>query len=57
MNLWGSFGGGGVARKVEPNRCLFSWIDFRGAIVVDLGLGFGKHKKREIEQKGQPKLM
>ena len=45
MNLWGSSGGGGAAREVEPDGCLFVEIDFCGAIGVDLGLGFGKHRK------------
>ena len=39
MNLWGSSGGGGAAREVELDYCLLAGIDFRGAIVVDLGLG------------------
>ena len=46
MNLCGSFGGGGTTREVEPDCCLLVGIDFRGAMVVDLGLGFYKHKKR-----------
>ena len=57
MNLWGSSGGGGATHEVEPDRCLLAGIDFRGAIMVDLGLGFGKHKKWEKEQRGQPKFV
>ena len=53
MNLCGSSGGGGAAREVEPDPCLLIGIDFRGAMVVDLGLGFCKHKKngREREER------
>ena len=47
MNLSGSSGGGGAAREVEPDRCLLAGIDFRGAMVVDLGLGICKHKKKK----------
>ena len=43
MNLCGSFGGGGVSSEVEPDRYLLAGIDFYGAMVVDLGLGFCKH--------------
>ena len=57
MNLWGFSEGGGAANEVEPDRCLFTGIDFRGAIVVDLGLGFCKHRKWERERKGQSKLV
>ena len=60
--MCGSSGGGGVTRKVEPDRCLLAGINFRGAMVVDLGLGICKHKKKkkkkqERERKGQPNFM
>ena len=52
MNLCGSFRAGGAAREVEPERYLLAGIDFRGAMVVDLGLGICKHKKsREGEER------
>ena len=52
MNLRGSFEGGGAACEVELDRCLLAGIDFRGAMVVDLGLGTFKHMKtREGEEK------
>ena len=35
----------GAAREVEPDHCLLARIDFHGAMVVDLGLGFCKHQK------------
>ena len=57
MNLCGSFGGGGTTSEVEPDRCILVGIDFHGAIVVDLGLGICKHKKRERERKGRPNFM
>ena len=43
MNLCGSFGGGGAASEVEPDRYLLAGVDFRGAMVVDLGLEICKH--------------
>ena len=46
MNLCGSSGGGGAAREVEPDRYILVGIDFRGAMVVDLGLGFINTKKK-----------
>ena len=55
MNLCGSSGVGGAAREVEPDSCLLAGVDFRGAMVVDLGLEICKHsKKRKKERKGQP---
>ena len=51
MNLCGSFGGGGAAHEVEPDRCLLAWIDFCGAMVVDIGLGICKHKKKKKKKK------
>ena len=61
MNLCGSSGGGGAACEVEPDLYLLAWIDFLGAMVVDLGLWICKHKKKkkkkqERERKGQPNL-
>ena len=52
-------GGGGVALEVEPDLYLFAGIDFRGAIRVDLGLGFRQTKKneRERERKGNQKFV
>ena len=47
MNPCGSSGKGGAACEVEPDRCLLVGIDFCGAMVVDLGLGFCKHKKKK----------
>ena len=35
INLCGSSGGGGAARKVDLNPCLLVGIDFLGAMVVD----------------------
>ena len=43
MNLCGSFEGGGAARELESNHYLLAGIDFCGAMVGDLGLGFYKH--------------
>ena len=62
MNLLGSSRGGGAAREVEPDLCLFIGIDFCGAIKVDLGLGFRQTKKtrereRERERKGNQKVV
>ena len=34
MNQRGSFGGGGVAYEVEPERCRLAGTDFLGAMVV-----------------------
>ena len=55
MNLCGSSGGGGDARKVDPDRCLLAGVDFLGAMEVDQGVEICKHskKKRENERKGQ----
>ena len=38
MNLCGSSGWGGAAHEVEPDHCLLVGVDFRGAMVVGLGL-------------------
>ena len=62
MNLCGSSGGGGVACDVEPDCCLLVGIDFRGPMVVDLGLGIYKQKKKKKkkrvrEKKGRPNVM
>ena len=60
MNSCGSSRRGGAAHEVEPDLCLLVGIDFHGAIVVNLGLKFCKHKrkkKREKERKGWPKIM
>ena len=43
MNPCGSSGGGGAAREVESDCCLLVGVDFRGAMVVDLGLEICKH--------------
>ena len=48
--MCGSSRGGGAAREVEPDRCLLVEIDFRGAMVVDLGLGICKHKKKKKKE-------
>ena len=40
MNLWGSSERGGATREVNLDLCVFAGIDFRGAIRVNLGLGF-----------------
>ena len=37
MNLCGSSRGGGAASEVEPNHYLLARVNFRGAMVVDLG--------------------
>ena len=50
MNLCGSFEGGGVAREVESDRCLFFGIDFCGAMVVDIRLGICKHTKKKTRE-------
>ena len=42
----GGGGGGGADCEVEPDLCLFAGIDFRGAIRVDIGLGFWQKKKK-----------
>ena len=52
MNLCGSYGRGGATREVEPDRCLLAGIDFRGAIVVNLGLGICEHKKKKKKLRG-----
>ena len=51
-------GGGGVAREVESDLCLFVGIDFRRAIRVDLGSGFRQTKKtRKRGRKGNQELV
>ena len=50
MNLCGSSGGGGTAHEVELDQRLLVGIEFHGAIVVYLRLGFCKHRKRERER-------
>ena len=55
MNLCGSSGGGGDASEVEPDYCFLAKIDFRGAMVVDLGLGICKHKKKKKKQERERK--
>ena len=47
--MFGSSGGGGAAREVESDRCLLAGVDFRGAMVVDLGLEICKHSKETKE--------
>ena len=42
-------GRGGTVCEVDPDLCLFAGIDFRGAIRVDLGLGFRQTKKTREE--------
>ena len=50
MNLCGSSGGGGVAREVKPDHCFLAKIDFRGAMMVDLGLRICKKKKKKTRE-------
>ena len=58
MNLCGSSRGGGAAREVDLDCCLLVGIDFRGAMVIDLGLGFCNTKKTgERERKERPKFV
>ena len=57
MNLCGSSGEGDVAYEVEPDCYLLARIDFRGAMVVNLGLGICKHqkKKKKKNERGRGK--
>ena len=56
MNLCGSSGGGGASCEVEPDRCLLAGVDFHGAMVVDLGLGIYKKKKKRRGKGGQMRV-
>ena len=55
MNLYGSSGWGGDSFEVEPNHYLLAGIDFRGAMVVDLGLGICKHTKKKKNERERGK--
>ena len=57
MNLLGSSEGGGATCEVESALCLFAGINFRGAIGVDLGLGFSADKEMREREEGQPRIL
>ena len=50
MNRCGSFGEGGAAREVEPDRCRLAGVDFLGDKEVDLGVQICKNNKKTREE-------